>query len=63
MSATMVNIVEKYGNENLVVWDGGRMVKYHAIIRMLLRSIHAIHQILRRPKLPTSNLKKRRLEF
>ncbi len=40
----LVNIVEKYGTENLVVWDGGRMVKYHAIIRMLLRSIHAIHQ-------------------
>ena len=45
----LVNIVEKYGTEKLVVWDGGRMVKYHAIIRMLL-SFNPRHSSILEPK-------------
>ena len=39
----LVSIAEKHSTDQCVSWDGSRQMKVHAVIRILLKSLHIIH--------------------
>jgi hypothetical protein len=48
------DIVCKHGADKTVLWEEGRVLKYHAVTRMLLRAIHTLHFYWNRSALLTT---------
>ena len=51
--AQFVDVVAKHGSDRTINWEVGRDLKFHAVVRMMLRALHSLHSFWNRPNLLT----------